>query len=681
MLENLLQYIYVVVYSFLSVLFSYNGWKFLIFLIIWVYLPGNFLTDKLTHGFYTLCERILLNFFSGMFFLFIQYYIFFSINQMSLIVYINPVLALGWGYCLIKKFLKFFDFGKLHFKLSNKIFITIVYFGVICITMASLNFKMPVKEDIGNTYMSHDFLWQIGNINQLSSDMPFEDIRVSGVAFHYHYFATLLPAICKIIFKGDGWLYGIHYIVIYIPFFMVLSLYCLFKRVCEGHSNYATILVFFTIGGFYYSGINRDFIFHWATNINGVGLGLPCLIVLFLITTHLLNLENKVTKENIRQICFSLVMFFMLLGIKSPFALVYVLALAAFTFISIITEKHIKICLVIYLGLNIILFIIFYEILLSSGASSYLSSWNFGKILYNVTSTGVFSKFTEKYGTGIFIRFILLIPYLVLLLGLCTVPFLLNITDICGFIFKKKKMKKDNVFAIFITLAGISMYLFFSIPGSSETYFWFAVIPFIGYSSFAKIKKLCFNIKELKRQWQVLILISSVICTTLNFTKKLDKSAYVFSIESAKKYATGGVYTASETVSPVFDGIKYLKENIDSNSLVASNKQKIQQDSYDARYFYISAYAGKRCYLEGYEYSARNFGFSDGEERALEMANLFGNVWTQEQKYEFALSKGINYLVIFESELYKIPPQEDKYFHMIFKNEEISIYEVCDNIK
>lgn len=140
-----------------------------------------------------------------------------------------------------------------------------------------LNLQMPRAIDITST----DCTWQIGNINQLASDFLFHDIRVDGVKARYHFFSTMFLAIAKYIFGGEGWLYFAQYPIWFLPAVIAISLWKLYGRVIRNQFLIAVMSIV-TMAGFMLNSSYGIWSYHIFFNVNSVGMGMSCLIMLFL---------------------------------------------------------------------------------------------------------------------------------------------------------------------------------------------------------------------------------------------------------------------------------------------------------------------------------------------------------------------------------------------------------------
>ncbi|MCR5793329.1 MAG: hypothetical protein K6G65_09190, partial [Lachnospiraceae bacterium] len=136
-------------------------------------------------------------------------------------------------------------------------------------------------------FYKQDYIWHMGNVNILSSP-GFEDYRVAGVTFKYHYFADLQIAIYKILFG-----YSARKLVYVSPAFIYPIIYAItmegmserFKNKCNLYM--VRMLVFLTLTATTLCNGARILFYSWGhslTNVNGMSMAYP---LMFLLLTFL----------------------------------------------------------------------------------------------------------------------------------------------------------------------------------------------------------------------------------------------------------------------------------------------------------------------------------------------------------------------------------------------------------
>ena len=634
----------------------YSAWKMAAFLFFWILCPGVFVNKYIWKQD---CEDFLMSVFSGFFMgmalIFIQWFVLYVIGLRQLVVFINPccsVVFLIWYF--IKRSRKPFMVEERHYNLDIPFLLMLLVAVYLC--AYRLNFNMPRAIDI----KSVDCTWQIGNINQMASDFPFRDIRVDGVKTRYHFFSTMFMAIAKFIFGGEGWIYYAQYQIWFLPFIITVSFWKLYGRVIQKKYFVAVMsiatMVGFTIG----SGVWN---YHMFSNVNSTGLGVSCLILLFLNLKKvevLFSEKHRLTKECFFWIAEQILFLFLMIGIKGPCALLYVLSLCVWSVIQYVKEKVKGGGLFWFAIINVLVFSVMYRVLFVAGTQGYFSDWGADSVLQSVLDGWGIASLYEKLGIcGILGRFLFLLPSLTVTFSVL-LPFgLLVIVDLTRFLLGKRDLSGDRVFSSIIAGGGLLAYYLFHVSGNSQLYFLFTAMPFVAYLCFDKAFMLI-----QKNTWRnvfcaVLLVFVIFKITNDGITTQFSERVVCFLQE---------LYSEPESQRALkFEAYDFLKEHTDKNAMTATNY-------YGAGTFHeISAFGERRCYLEGYEYSVRNFGFDEAEERLKEMERLFDNDWDDRERYGYCEVFGIDYLVFFKDAADQSLRLSEP-FKIVYENEMVSIY-------
>lgn len=638
----------------------YAAWKMAAYLFFWILCPGLFV-DKfiLRQDYDNFFMSAFSGFFTGMAVIFAEWFALYVLGLRRLIIYINPCCTVAFLIWYFVKRNRKTPPKEVRYNIDLPFLFVLLAAVYLC--AYSLNFSMPRAVDISSV----DCTWQIGNINQLASDFPFRDIRVAGVKARYHFFSTLFLAIAKYIFGGEGWVYFAQYQIWFLPFVIAVSFWELYGREIQNKSFAAVMSAATMIGFTVNSGIWN---YHMFSNVNGAGLGIPCLILLFLNlwkAESVFSGEHKPGKEHFLWAVQQILVLFVLTGLKGPFAILYVLAVCVWTGVRCVKRKMRGAGLIAFAMINALVFAVMYRFLFMAGTQGYFSDWSADSILLSVLDVGEVSDLYEKSGVyGIGGRALFLLPSL---LATFTVllPFgLPAAVDLVRFLLGKKDLRDDLVFAGIFAGGGLCAYYLFHVSGNSQLYFLFAAIPFVCY--------LCFD--------KAFVLIKSNV-----YRNAFCAAVAVFAI-----FQVNGIQMA--TVFPErmvcfmkesyletdpqralkFAAYDFLRDHTDRNAMMATNY-------YGGGTFHeISAFGERRCYLEGYEYSIRNFGFDQAEERLQEMNRLFDDDWNDSDRYGYCEAFGINYLVYFKEAggVADQPFKLSEPFRTVYENEAVLIYGV-----
>ncbi len=640
----------------------YSAWKMAAYLFLWVLCPG-LLVDKyiLRQDHEDSIMAVFSGFFMGMALVFFEWFVLYVIGLRQMIIVINPCFTVVfWVLYFMERKGNALSVERWQDSINTPFLIMLLAAVYLC--AFSLNFCMPRIVDIGSV----DCTWQIGNINQLASDFPLRDIRVDGVKTRYHFFSTLFMAIAKYIFGGEGWVYFAQYQIWFLPFIITISFWKLYGRVIQ-NKYFVTILSIATMSGFALNNTYGMWNYHVFSNVNSTGLGVSCVILLFLnlIKTESLYSEKKKPERgqllwSVQQILF----LFALTGIKGPFALLYVLSLCTWTVLQCIKRKPQGVGLFGFAIVNAIVFAVMYCFLFVTGTQGYFSDWGIDSVLESVLNGREIANIYEKLGLyGLQGRAVLFLPSL---LATFTVllPFgLWAAVDLVRFLFRKKDLNGDLVFAGIFAGGGLCAYYMFHTLDNVQVYFLFAAMPFIGYLCFDKAFALI-----QKDAWRKIF--CTVVLVFMIFTVNGNTIRPVTEFPERLVCYLKGSYPEAEPLRVLkSEAYDFLRNHTDKNAMMATNY-------YGGGTFHeISAFGERRCYLEGYQYSVENFGFDRAEERLREMERLFDNDWNDEDRYGFCDAFHIDYLVCFKDKMDQ-PLKLSESFKNIFENEAVAIYEV-----
>ena len=643
----------------LITLVRYAAWKMVLYLIFWIIVPGAIVLRYVFRHRYESREMgLLAAFFIGAGLIFAEWFLLRPLRLRWPLLFINPFVDLLFLFVIIcrKK-----ERGRLMQVVRDCVDVKISFLITLLIAVwlcaYALNFSFPRAMDITTT----DFTWQVGNIYQLAGKTPFNDIRVDGVTVRYHFFAKLFLAISQYIFGGEAWLYLAQYSIWYLPLLITTAFRGLYSRVTSDERA-ITVMSVATMVGFGFNSSYGSWQYSIFTDVNSVGMGISCLLLLFL------NLAEG--RKNGAFLLEQLLLLLVLSGIKGPFALLYVLTLLVWVPLCAIKRKKWDMKYIILAILSAFSFAIIFHFLLAAGTETYFSDMSNDDILYSTIRGSELKALYENMGKGrVGKRLLLLLPSLAASFT-WLLPFAVwGLCDLCRCFFGRREWTEDNLFAAILAIGGLTAYYLFHVMGNSELYFLFAALPFMGYIG-------CHKICALLKMRQVGTVIGAVIFTIV-FLQLCGSSFRGGETGNLLAKAKGYLLHTAEAVEPErleeFDAYDFLRENTPTDALIATNWQG------NGTFHCISAFAGRQCYLEGFEYSRRNFGFLEGELRQQQMWNLFGDEWDDGTKADFCRWTGIDYLVIFRGKNIPSQPPQDtsECFELVYGNDAVVVYRVC----
>lgn len=643
----------------------YSAWKMILFLTFWIVCPGVFVEKYiLKQKFEDFGMLFLSGFYVGMAFTFVEWFILYVLGLRQMIMFINPCLTTVFGiWYFWKRLSGRLPASKLQCNIDIPFLIALLAATYLCAYYTI--FQMPRAIDIGSV----DKTWQIGNINQFASSIPFRDIRVAGVKARYHFFSSMFLGIAKYIFGGEGWVYFAQYTIWFLPFIITVSLQKLYEKVTQ-NSYFVTVMVIASMAGFSLNSSYGLWDVHLFSNINSVGMAAPCLILLFLNLWKIeefFSIKHKLERKQVLWLVQELLLLFVLTGTKGPFGLLYILALCVWILILFMKRRIRDGKVVIFLLSNVLVFFVIFRFLLSVGTQGYSSELSQDSILQSAVFGKELLCLYERLGIeGIGGRALFLLPSLVATFTFLTPFGMLAVYDLIKFFFRKKELKNEVIFAYVLAGGGLCAYYLFKLEGNSQLYFLFTVIPFVGYLCFYEAFEL---IK--KDTWRTVFCGIVFILTICVVNSNLLPSSMTIP-NMVMCYLKDSYPEAEKNRTIEFQAYDFLRENTDKNALIATN--------IDAGTFHcISAFAERRCYLEGYIYSERNFGFADRERRLQEMRKLFGVEWSDQDRFGFCEEYEIDYLVAFKEKSDAVGDVEllrsSDHFQLVYENESISIFD------
>lgn len=641
----------------------YSAWRIAAFLFFWILCPGIFV-DKyiLKQDHEDFMMAVYSGFFIGMAVTFAEWVILYVLGLRQLIVWTNPCVAIAFLIWRVVKRKGGVTAGKWKCMVEIPFLLTLLAAVYLCAYY--LNFCLPRPVDI----CSADYTWQIGNINQLASDFPFRDIRVAGVKARYHFFSPMFLAIAKYIFNGEGWIYFAQYQIWFLPFVIAVSFWKLYGRVVH-NKNLVAVISIVTMAGLSLNKSYGSWNHHVFSNVNSVGLGVSCLILLFL---NLKKAERFFSEKQMPErkyflwVTQQILFLFVLTGIKGPFALLYILTVCTWSVVQVAKGRAKGAGLPVFAINSTLVFAAMYHILFVAGTQGYFSDWGIDSVLESVLDGREIANLYEKIGIcGLQGRALLLLPSL---LATFTVllPFgLLAIADLIRYFWGKKDLGSDLVFSCIFAGGGLCAYYMFHTPDNVQLYFLFAAIPFVGYCCFDRAFAL---IK--KDVWRNVFCAILLVFTLFTVNGNTNQMVTNFS-EQFVHYLEDSYPKADSQRVLHFAAYDFLKGYTDKGAMIATNYQG------GGTFHEISAFGERRCYLEGYRYSVENFGFDKAEERLREMERLFDNDWNDEDRYGYCEAFGIDYLVFFKDVSDRPQTlQLSEPFKMVYDNDAVSIYGV-----
>jgi len=655
--------------------------KYIAFIISYLILPGLFYIRLLKINIKKVGLRFLVAYFIGYSMLIIQYYLLNLLKIFFLIKYISIGICILYLALLIIK-IKQIKIRKLRCNV-NLVTLGIVFVFLAIAFMATI-IANPHPAISAYSINNQDFIWHIGNINTLSQTFPVKDPRLLNSIFNYHYFNDLLYAIAKVLTGLDGFSLIYYYSPLVNIFVFVYSMYYFGLELLKNTKLAVVFTLLCTLVGNYdyifkdtavYPSVNTYFT-QIVTNVNGVTVALPCILILYICIRHYFTLKNN-KKKMLIAICALTVLA---TGLKGPFAIVLVAALIGTLIIFAINRELTKdkIILGFCTGCS---FLFVYKSLLSSSAAS--ASITLVTIL-QVVKISIVGKFMFSiFGYIPNYFYILGLPFHFLIaMGVVAIPFSLMIFYFIRYLFgsligfSKNKLDYDITFSSCIAIIGCSGYYIVYQAGNSQMYFLFVAIPFIAYLSLVYI-----NMHKNKIILTTYLIIGLIIgsLTTYNnceiyaltgLETCTSQKLYVTKAESSKKDIQNNGISRDE-----YNALIWLKNNTTINDVCSSNRVYLARSISDnsARFFYYSAISERNFFIEGYNYSYGTISKKEINLRKTYNKKLYEG--SSKEKINVVNKYKINYILVSKFSDYKIK-NDFSCFNKVYKNLDMIIYKI-----
>lgn len=451
-------------------------------------------------------------------------------------------------------------------------------FAVAAAVGIYFSFYMTVYSVRAVTYIVNpDFLWHMGNIWTLAYSPGFEDIRVAGMVFKYHYFSDLIWAGAKVATGIDVFDAVLRLPVALVPLLMSAGLCELMKKLVKNRWLACAGAVVILVAGPMFGRYN-DFSYQWATNVNAVGVALPAGIALVLYTHS--TLERKTVAW--KQLVVSMLLMAVLSGLKGPFALCVLMGTVGVSLFRLRWKAPYPKRWIIYVAGQLAAFFIVWLLLLSTGLNEgYIKSW---QPLYSVHTAAVLKPVLDGLGNGMIARLAALPMHLVVIFGLMVVPFLISCVKYIKAFFAKTQVEDITQFTLACSVAPVIVFYMLDLTGRSQFYFMYFAVPFV----------IGLGLGELETVFLPWLKGKKILC---GGAAVAAAALFVFSVCNNYYEQPYPAYTPSEV-----EAVEWLKQNVGKDERVATNKHGTM--------YLATGISGRKFWLEGSSY-AKNSGVTE----------------------------------------------------------------------
>lgn len=645
--------------------------KFFYFQLVHVYLPGS-LFRRLLYIDGSTVENISYSYGLGIIFTILEFFIFYSINHQEDILILGPVLSIIELAVFINVLFK--NRGKAQ-AVDKSVPIVLIFITALLmiITFGGFTIANPLPYQTGMVTYNPDFLWTIGNTQSIIRGLPPMDARMSGIIFNYHYFLSVHLAIMGIVTKIGAVEVYFWFSQIGKVFLMVLSSYVLGKAYFDNRKKalFFSWVFFFTNCASLYKaykinyGVFLNFNFSHVTDYP---FGYELSISFLFLCSAIIIFQIKNNKLHYGYLAAAALFIFGATGSKGPLGVMAFGVLVVVLIILIAQKKECKI-VAPYMYVTAIGYMIVFFTLLNKG----------GELLdispgYTV-SASILGKVLKLIGNGKNIKYLAVafIPiHFILYLPFAAIPFLEWFFNKLRYI---KTTKAEELLIGGLALSGIVASYLLKHSGSSHMYFLMASTAFI---EICGIDWLAGNFK--RADWLIkLIIIGGFAAGTITtgYMTLFEYNKAMIKIEQVKSKSLMEVNPYYDRITRYeYDGMKWLSNNTDINSVIATDRHFIGKQQTDAysRSFYYSAFSNRQFFLEGWLYT---YPSSEIQETIKHKHTINSKLFSVNERSRSMIMKenNIDYLVLsqFTDNNIKI---DEKNLVCVFSNRDLRIYKL-----
>lgn len=601
---------------------------------------------------------------------------------------IPPVLGLLWLLPWAKeKAVNFKKNGMQKLQIEPYKWMLILLFAALWLlyTFASVT-KNAHPLAVGDVLINQDFLWNVGNADSFGLAFPPQDIRFVGVRLHYHYLTELLAGSLSIVSGISNY----NIIGFYMqPFMLAALVICLYKfgRIVWENSLFKAML--FCYSSFLFSCASlwkvlpngwsvfgNGYVTHLVTNINGQT---TATIYLCIFGGLLVVAMRKKYDVGILHYVLLLSAFFLLTFAKGPIAAIVICGLVL-TMIIGAFQRKVNWKGFVFGTVALIMFIVIYKIMFSSGANSSMPL-SFSGTLEKGYFANILALINNKNATVSKI----LIPFFWILQSFLIVPaaFPLFVKQGIQAVAHFGKITQEKLFFNAVAIGGFLAYFLFNHPAMSQTYFLFVGIFCIYILAVDQVDTLHWpkagtlgkKRTVIKKAWVLFVAFFALVgfvTTAFFYINMIGSGARQVARNAGiiEKYPYDAVMKPEDEEAMI-----WLDENAPKDLLFATNRIHTGGRKEGISNLY-SALSGRQGYMEGFQYAVTNMGVSQQvvDERLAVNNALFSGDSTPDEIINLCQENGITYL-IFSSQF---DGEETQFSQLpcVFESETVRIYQV-----
>ena len=548
----------------------------------------------------------------------------------------------------------------------------LLFFGLLLLYTFTTVIKSAKPVNVGDTLLSSDMLWNIGNANAFTLRFIPEDIRYSGVQLHYHYLTELFAG-------AVSWLTGISAYNI-VAFYMqpwvlgcvVYALYA-FGKVWYEDRTKAMVFTFsmfvFGCGSVWTCFLNGRSTFfndnakHIITNINAQSTATLFLCIFGAMFVQLL---EKSFDVSIIDIILWLAAFFMLSFAKGPVAAIVAVG-GAITIVWLFAQKKVTAKGLFAAVAMAGLFFVIYTLFFASGANTsmafniwgtaYKTLW--GDWLYTLEHSVSRWKWLLAVLAVICANTFMFAPAQVVMYIVGLGSDIRNLFRLDG-----KRLWANSMVA-----GGFMAYYLFDHYAMSQVYFAFLGLFFLHVMAVDNLQLLSGRIMPKIAAVAACVAVATTMFMYVNYIGS-GARFLARNLGIIEKYPYNTVINADDQAA-----MEYLAENSPENALFATNRIHASNSKKDGISNIYSAFSGRQSYMEGYAYALTNMGvpYYVIDQRKVINDRLFSEDTPAYELLDLCQRTGITHLV-YSTQMDGTDKVISTVFEKIYHSETVKVY-------
>ena len=496
----------------------------------------------------------------------IQYFLFMSLkcNEINRVVSLAVFLL---SLYLISK--KNIEEQNLSYDTQGWIIVLLFILALIIINFFSVSLVNTIPNETGGTGYYVDWLFWTGNNISFTKGIPVQDFRFYGNPFRYHYLSSVIVAQFCLITGIDCVVFSFYLSYIIPTVLLVLASYSMISTIIKDKWFIATGILFILFTG------GSTITYEWHIYVCPFGYDYGMIFGMLSICALLRLLAEP---KNIQYYVLSAIGLFLCTGSKGPIGLVVLFGFFAAS-LYLLCKKNTGRAIIYGLGWLCCFVLPFFLFIYSFNGSSAYGSQGLGFLGFNLQNwytQSIYNYVNNLYGDiapQIMIKIYSLWLYIygsnkvaIALLFIGLITFITNIV--------RKKVDKNKLVLIFISLAGVLLSCTTVQSGGAEMYFIMSSIPYsvlLGlYSIEGKENSSATIIPATKTVCIIIILlIGGISCNTFYNTMigKMREGLFCINDNYTKEYydTSWEHYVSSSD----YDAYSWIKDNTSNDSLIA----------------------------------------------------------------------------------------------------------------